>query len=247
MADKKISALTGATTPLAGTEVLPIVQGSTTVKVSVDNLTTGKTVAGLNFKTNSATALGQYTAKLVNIAGAQTMFAIENSTSAGQLLSWTHNLSTDEGTIGTDYGGPFSIKTGGVSRITTSSVGAVKFTAYGAGALTTDASGNITAASDERLKQNIRPFTKGLAEIVNIANDPNGVILYAYTFESGLDQTKNDYAGWSAQVIKKYIPEAVGEMPDGYLTLNPYAILAAQTNAIAELKREIDLLKLKTA
>jgi hypothetical protein len=45
MADTKISALTGATTPLAGTEVLPIVQSGTTVKVSVDNLTTGKLVS----------------------------------------------------------------------------------------------------------------------------------------------------------------------------------------------------------
>jgi len=45
MADLKISALTGATTPLAGTEVLPIVQSGATVKVSVDNLTAGKTVA----------------------------------------------------------------------------------------------------------------------------------------------------------------------------------------------------------
>lgn len=44
MADKKISALTAATTPLAGTEVLPIVQGGSTVKVSVNNLTAGKTV-----------------------------------------------------------------------------------------------------------------------------------------------------------------------------------------------------------
>ena len=44
MADKKISALTAATTPLAGTEVLPIVQGGATVKVSVDNLTSGKIV-----------------------------------------------------------------------------------------------------------------------------------------------------------------------------------------------------------
>jgi hypothetical protein len=42
MADQKISALTGATTPVAGTEVLPIVQSGTTVKVSIDNLTTGK-------------------------------------------------------------------------------------------------------------------------------------------------------------------------------------------------------------
>ena len=44
MADKKISALTAATTPLAGSEVLPIVQGASTVKVSVNNLTAGKTV-----------------------------------------------------------------------------------------------------------------------------------------------------------------------------------------------------------
>jgi hypothetical protein len=44
MADKKISALTAASTPLAGTEVLPIVQSGATVKVSVDNLTAGKTV-----------------------------------------------------------------------------------------------------------------------------------------------------------------------------------------------------------
>lgn len=44
MADKKISQLTAATTPLAGTEVLPIVQSSTTRKVSVNDLTAGKTV-----------------------------------------------------------------------------------------------------------------------------------------------------------------------------------------------------------
>jgi len=45
MADKKISALTAASTPLAGTEVLPIVQSGSTVKVSVSDLTTGRTVA----------------------------------------------------------------------------------------------------------------------------------------------------------------------------------------------------------
>lgn len=45
MADKKISALTAATTPLAGTEVLPIVQGGATVKVSVDNLTAGRSAS----------------------------------------------------------------------------------------------------------------------------------------------------------------------------------------------------------
>lgn len=53
MADKKISQLTGASTPLAGTEVLPIVQSSTTKKVSVDNLTAGRDVS-----TRSLTASG---------------------------------------------------------------------------------------------------------------------------------------------------------------------------------------------
>jgi hypothetical protein len=56
MADKKISQLTGATTPLAGTEVLPIVQGGSTVKVSVDNLTVGKTVKATTFDTDVAAA-----------------------------------------------------------------------------------------------------------------------------------------------------------------------------------------------
>jgi hypothetical protein len=45
MADKKISQLTGATTPLAGTDVLPIVQSSTTKQVSVANLTAGRAVS----------------------------------------------------------------------------------------------------------------------------------------------------------------------------------------------------------
>jgi hypothetical protein len=45
MADSKISQLTGATTPLAGTEVLPIVQSGSTKKVSVANLTAGRSVS----------------------------------------------------------------------------------------------------------------------------------------------------------------------------------------------------------
>jgi hypothetical protein len=48
MADKKISALTASTTPLAGTEVLPIVQGGATVKVAVSNLTTGRAFSALS-------------------------------------------------------------------------------------------------------------------------------------------------------------------------------------------------------
>ena len=45
MADKKISQLTAATTPLTGSEVLPIVQNGATVKVSVANLTAARVMS----------------------------------------------------------------------------------------------------------------------------------------------------------------------------------------------------------
>lgn len=46
MADKKISALTAASTPLAGTEVFPIVQSSTTVKATIANVQAAPVAAG---------------------------------------------------------------------------------------------------------------------------------------------------------------------------------------------------------
>lgn len=45
MADVKISALPASTTPLAGTEVLPIVQSNTTKKVSIADVTAGRAVS----------------------------------------------------------------------------------------------------------------------------------------------------------------------------------------------------------
>jgi len=61
MADKKISALPSASTPLAGTEVLPIVQGGDTVKVTVANLTAGRAI--------SATQLTLTTGNLIVASG----------------------------------------------------------------------------------------------------------------------------------------------------------------------------------
>jgi hypothetical protein len=67
MADTKISALPASTTPLAGTEVLPIVQSGATKQVSVANLTAGRTqtsngivqgtaATGYNFTANTPAA-----------------------------------------------------------------------------------------------------------------------------------------------------------------------------------------------
>jgi hypothetical protein len=66
MADLKISQLTGATTPLAGTEVLPIVQSGSTVKVAVSNLTAGRTFEALGV-TLTSTDAGATAAPLLDL------------------------------------------------------------------------------------------------------------------------------------------------------------------------------------
>jgi hypothetical protein len=82
MADKKISALTAATTPLAGTEVLPIVQSGTTVKVAVSDLTAGRAVA---------TAGGSFTNNITQSTAAKGVNFTANTPAAGmtsQLFNW---------------------------------------------------------------------------------------------------------------------------------------------------------------
>ena len=63
MSNLKISQLTSATTPLAGTEVLPIVQSGATVKVSVSNLTSGRDVStgALTSTISTVSAIGLFT------------------------------------------------------------------------------------------------------------------------------------------------------------------------------------------
>jgi hypothetical protein len=54
MANTKISALPAASTPLAGTEVLPVVQGGITEQVSVANLTAGRAVSAASLALTTA-------------------------------------------------------------------------------------------------------------------------------------------------------------------------------------------------
>jgi len=78
MADLKISQLTSATTPLAGTEVLPIVQSSSTKKVSVADLTAGRAI--------SATQLTLTTGNLIVANGQGVDFSATPGTGTSELL-----------------------------------------------------------------------------------------------------------------------------------------------------------------
>jgi hypothetical protein len=79
MADTKISALPASTTPLAGTEVLPIVQGGATKQVSVANLTTGRAI--------SATQLTLTTGNLSVASGQGIDFSATPGTGTSELLA----------------------------------------------------------------------------------------------------------------------------------------------------------------
>jgi hypothetical protein len=84
MADKKISQLTSATTPLAGTETLPIVQSGSTVKVAADDLTVK------NVRSNATTGIlqvagpGASTTRTMTVPNANFTAA---RTDAGQTLA----------------------------------------------------------------------------------------------------------------------------------------------------------------
>jgi hypothetical protein len=87
MADTKISELTTATSPLAGSEVLPIVQSNTTKKVSVDNLTTGK-----NVPCSSLTSSGKVYASQAAGTGGFNLGTRDNGSSVFEFYSASGNL-----------------------------------------------------------------------------------------------------------------------------------------------------------
>ena len=79
MADTKISGLPASTTPLAGTEELPIVQSGVTRKVSVANLTAGRAV--------SATQMTLTTGNLSVASGQGIDFSATPGTGTSELFS----------------------------------------------------------------------------------------------------------------------------------------------------------------
>lgn len=139
--------------------------------------------------------------------------------------------------VGTFTNHDFQLRTNNITRQTLSTAGAFRWHAYGAGTLTTDASGNITAVSDERRKFVLRPFQAGLREILKL-----NAVEYKWRPESGME-TKGTYASLTAQSVRAAIPLASGQNPDGTLTVQDRAIVAALVNAIKDQQAEIEGLR----
>lgn len=130
MADKKISQLSAASTPVAGTEVLPIVQSSATVKVSIDNLTKGRVVNALTFDTDVAAAGVTLTGTTLSADGSDTNIDI-NITPKGTGEVNLTKVDIDAGAIDGTAIGANSASTGAFTTLSASStVSGTGFSTY---------------------------------------------------------------------------------------------------------------------
>jgi hypothetical protein len=122
--------------------------------------------------------------------------------------------------------------------------------------------GNVFAAnvSDARTKKNVEPYTRGLADLIQLKP-----VSYQY---NGLGHTTNDGRvryGLTAQAAQPYIPECVApthKMPrdptckdlseddgylDGQLSLHPEPLVFALINAVKELAAKVEILEARLA
>ena len=195
MADSKISALTSATTPLAGTEVLPIVQSGSTVKVANNDLrpkqiqsnaTSGVLqVAGPTAATTRVMTTPDADFTAARTDAAQTFTGIQTVSVANQsdgiVISGNDNAGVKL-RMANSNGETWQMQVGqqGASnsnllfRCNTSSTNAFQADSAGnfyiAGATGQKASGTTWSnPSDVRLKDNIQLFTKGLTELLQVS------------------------------------------------------------------------------
>jgi len=149
MANSKISALTSATT-VAGTEVLPIVQSSATVKVSVANLT-----PGLSTITAAKGGTGQTSYAVGDLLYADTtttLAKLPDVATGNALISGGVGVAPSYGKIGltTHVSGTLAVGNGGLGITTTPSNGRIPIgngTNYVAANLTAGAGIGITNAA----------------------------------------------------------------------------------------------------
>lgn len=140
MADSKISALPASTTPLAGTEVLPIVQSGATKQVSVANLTAGQAVSALSLTlTNALTAANGGTGQssyaigdLLYASGATALSKLADVATGNALISGGVGVAPSWGKINlaTHVSGTLPIANGGTNTTSTPTAGGA---VYGTG------------------------------------------------------------------------------------------------------------------
>jgi hypothetical protein len=143
MANSKISALTAATTPVAGTEVLPIVQSSATVKLAISDLTPGlSTITAATGGTGQTTyAVGD----LLYASATTTLSKLADVATGNALISGGVTTAPSWGKIGltTHVSGTLPVANGGTNASSASITSFNNITGYTASGATGTTSTNL--------------------------------------------------------------------------------------------------------
>jgi len=108
-----------------------------------------------------------------------------------------------------------------------------RFTFDDAGHFT--ATGNVTAYSDIRLKEDIKPIEDAVSKVQKLSGN-------TYT-RNDLKDPDRRYGGVIAQEVEAVLPEAVSDSEDGTKTVDYNALIGLLVQSIKELKSEVDDLK----
>jgi len=180
MSNSKISALTSATTPLAGTEVLPIVQSSATVKVAANDLTVR------NVRANATTGILQVTGPAAGSTRVATVpdanwtaartdaaqsFTGDQTLSTGNLIVATNGKGVFIGQSTSPNGNVLDVKVDGeVSALNRNTAGdgvIIRYQKQGS-TIAYISTNTYSLPSDERVKKNIVPISLGLEFILDL-------------------------------------------------------------------------------
>lgn len=137
MADKKISQLTSATVPLAGTEVLPVVQNSSTVKTTVNSVTSGLNITPATVVTTGNIGAGVPSPAYKLHVAQYAALGTQAGAGFGAAISFIPSNSQTNWLIGSNY------NVSGVFEITPSTAGGGS--SFTTPAMRVASSGDVTA------------------------------------------------------------------------------------------------------
>ena len=241
MADKKISALTGATTPLDGSEVLPIVQSGATVKVANNDLRpkqiqSNATSGVMQVAGPTAASTRVMTVPDANFTVARTDAA--QTFSGSQTFETASDNQVNINAIGSGAYTTINFKQDGVNKTNLfQEHGTTRFYIINSSDGVYLASGGTswTAVSDERKKDIIEPITNATGKV----NQLRAVI---GKYKTDAEGTRRSFL--IAQDVQSVFPEAVDATNPDVLGLSYSEIIPLLVAAIKEQAQEIEQLKL---
>ena len=254
MADKKISALTAATTPLAGTEVLPIVQGGATVNVAVSNLTAGRAVSAASLAltttplpaTSGGTGQSSYAVGDLLYASTTTALSkLADVATGNALISGGVSTAPSWGKIGltTHVSGTLPVTNGGTGTATAFTSGSVVF-AGASGVYSQANSGLFYNSTNVSLGIGTASpagalDARGIAAVITAQQNAAGSAAYYImdtTVESGGKRWRFGYSGATGFTNFSFYNQtdnvtALNLASDGIVTMSAYGAGAATFSA----------------